>query len=336
MHEAQGHVPCRSEATRTPADRLEISYVVPLKADRADVDLVEHLGSIVDAVTDVVVVDASSEEVFDVHHRTLPPGVRHVRPRLETPMGKVGNVLTGLDLARNDVVVIAADDVRWTPELLRRAVAGLDGAEVARPQNAFDPAPWHARWDTGRILLNRVAGGDWPGTLLVRRSALPHGYAGDVLFENLELVRTVRAAGGRERLLLDVIVPRRPPTTRRFLDQRVRQAYDEFARPGRLLVQLVLLPLVAIGRGRAIAAVSVGGVLAAEAGRRRGRGARAWPASASWWAPLWIAERAVTSSIAVGVRLRGGVRYRGSSLRLAAHPTRHLAAGLRRPGAPGS
>ncbi len=106
--------------------------------------------------------------------------------------------------------------------------------------------PWHARWDTGRILLNRLTGGDWPGTLAVRRSILraTGGYDGRAMFENLELVRTVIAAGGHERVLLDAFVVRRPATTRHFWSQRVRQAYDELARPARLSVQLVVLPTV--------------------------------------------------------------------------------------------
>ena len=63
------------------------------------------------------------------------------------------------------------------------------------------------------------------------------------MFENLELVRTVVAAGGREATLYDLFVPRRPSTAGHFWSQRVRQAYDEIARPGRMAVQLALLPI---------------------------------------------------------------------------------------------
>ncbi len=48
----------------------------------------------------------------------------------------------------------------------------LGGADLVRPQNYFAPAPWHARWDTGRILLDRAFASDYPGTLGVRRSTL--------------------------------------------------------------------------------------------------------------------------------------------------------------------
>jgi hypothetical protein len=68
------------------------------------------------------------------------------------------------------VLVVGDDDVRWSRAQLVEALAGMDdGVDLIRPQNRFVPAPWHARWDTGRMLLNRAAGGDWPGTMVVRR-----------------------------------------------------------------------------------------------------------------------------------------------------------------------
>jgi hypothetical protein len=157
------------------------------------------------------------------------------------------------------------------------------------------------------------------------------GYDGRALFENLELVRTVVAAGGREALLDDVFVARRPSTARHFWSQRVRQAYDEFARPGRLALQLAVLPaatvLAVTGRWRAIAAGAVAAALVAEAGRRWKGGTRVFPARASFCSPAWLAERAVCAWLALGARLLlGGVPYRGRILRHAATPMRVLRA----------
>jgi hypothetical protein len=207
----------------------------------------------------------------------------------------------------------------------------LDDAHVVRPQNFFDPLPWHARWDTGRMLLNRLWGGDWPGTLGVRRSILraTGGYDGRAMFENLELVRTVRAAGGVEAVPLDLFVMRRPSTTRHFWSQRVRQAYDEIARLPRLVLQLAVLPATIIGiasfgwRAPALGALAI--VVAAELGRRRAHGTTVFPFSASLMAPAWVVERAVCSWVAIGARVvLGGVPYRGTILRHAATPMRQL------------
>jgi glycosyltransferase involved in cell wall biosynthesis len=298
--------------------------LLPLKADAPDPDLDRYLRGLGRVIDDLVVVDGSDPAVFAENDARWAGHVRHLRPMWSTPMGKVGNVLTGLDAARHDLVVIADDDVRWTEQRLRDAVERMGAAAVARPQNMFVPAPWHARWDTGRILIHRAIDGDWPGTLLVRRSALPDGYAGDALFENLELVRTVRAGGGRERLLLDVVVPRRPPSTRKFLEQRVRQAYDEWARPGRLIAQLAVLPAVVRWRSRAAVPLASAAVVLASMGRWRAGGRRYWPASAALWAPAWVAERSLTSWGAVLLRARGGARFGGQRLPLAAHSTRAL------------
>jgi hypothetical protein len=246
----------------------------------------------------------------------------------------VSGVTTGVRAASFETVVIADDDVRYRPRDLRALAERLIAADIVVPQNAFRPATsWHARWDSARTLLNRATGSDYPGTLGVRRSTFLRigGYDGDVLFENLELIRTVRAAGGAVTVALDVIVPRRPPTPEVFLRQRVRQAYDDLAQPARLAFHLALLP-AAIGlarrrRWRTLVPALAASVALAETGRRRAGGHSEYPASASWFAPVWLAERAVCVWIAVAQRLLlGGCSYRGVRLRRAATPIRELRA----------
>jgi hypothetical protein len=195
------------------------------------------------------------------------------------------------------------------------------------PQNYFAPAPWHARWDSARSLLNRVTGGDFPGTLALRMSALPNRtYHGDVLFENLELMRTVEVAGGRIERRPDLFVLRRPPTARHFAGQRVRQAYDELARPVRLAAWLTVVPLViaARRRRRLLIAIASSAVAVAELGRRRAGAQPHFHWTCSVCAPLWVLERSVCSWIAVAMRLRGGVRYGGDRLTIAAHSRRTI------------
>ncbi len=225
----------------------------------------------------------------------LPGHVRHLAPHRCTLNGKVAGVLTGVEAARHERVVVADDDVRWNPGTLLRAVARLDEADLVRPANAYDPLPWQARWDTGRSLLNRALGTDHPGTLLVRRSTFlaMGGYDGGVLFENLELVRTVAAFGGTVLDAPDLVVRRLPASVAHFRGQRVREAYDDFAQPLRLLAELALVPAVVAaavtGRWRALATAAVLAVAVAEAGRRH-----------------------------------AGALYRGRRVAVAAHPVRTL------------
>jgi hypothetical protein len=309
---------------------VEVSYILPIKspAPASAGQLTEYLRGLSLLVREVIIVDASPDNVFQVHAAAWQGFVRHVQPAraLTTPMGKVGNVMTGVGLATCERLIIADDDVRYDQSSLSRLATALDEVDVVRPQNYFDPLPWHARWDTARILLNRMTGGDWPGTLAVRRSVLiaTGGYDGNAMFENLELVRTVIAAGGSEGLLLDVYVLRRPSTARHFWSQRIRQAYDELARPRRLIAQLAILPMavtLAIGRQWLLMLLAMAASIAvAECGRRRSGGTRVFPASTPLFAPLWLAERAVCSWLALASRMAlGGIRYRGRVLALAAN-----------------
>lgn len=290
-----------------------------------DADLDSYLHRLADVVDEVVVVDGSPADVFADHARRWVGAVRHLVPdaTIADPPDKPVGVVTGARAAGHDVVVVADDDVRWTLPDLAAAAGRMDDADLLRPHNRFDPMPWHARWDTGRTLLNRAFGGDWPGTLVVRRSYVVDGYGRDVLFENLDLVRTVVARGGRVAVARDLVIVRRPPSAGWFLRQRVRQAYDELARPSHLVWQLSLLPVAVLGGRRAAAGLGVGAIVVAEVGRRRG-GTRGFPPTAALWAPAWLTERAVCSWAAVVARARGGVPYRGRRVVHAATPLRRL------------
>jgi hypothetical protein len=337
------------------SEPLDLSYVVPVRWRDGEQrqELAAYLARIAPRCAEVIVVDGSDPEVFAANAAAWGEHVRHVPPgEGETwLMGKVAGVRTGVQLASRERVVIADDDVRYEPEALRRAAELLEAHDLVRPQNYFDRLPWHARWDTARTLLNRSLGRDYPGTLAVRRSRmLAMGmYDGDVLFENLELIRTVRAHGGSVVSPLDLYVARVPPSAAHFWGQRTRQAYDDFALPLRMALWLAVVPLLALDQclsradgtklrlyggkssrqprrrlGVAPTAAALA-VAAAEVGRRRGGGAAVFPATSSLLAPVWVLERGVCAWLAVLQRLRfGGVRYGDSVIPVAAHSERQL------------
>ncbi len=318
----------------TPCDT---TYVLPIRRAtfRVDDDLTTYLSTLLRLVP-VIVADGSPPDVFAQHAAAWPPGITHLAidpDRRADLNGKVAGVVTALRRVHTSKAVIADDDVRYDGFTLRRLARLLDDADVVLPQNVFDPVPWHALLDGGRTLIARATGGDWPGTIGVRMRAyrVAGGYDGDVLFENLELVRTMRVTGARVARADDLFVPRRPPTARHYLEQRVRQAYDELARPARMAAQLLVAPalILALARHgqRTWPLFAAASIALAEAGRRRASGARVFSPAMSAAAPLWVLERAVTSWMALGLRAAsGGVRYSNGTLRTAANAERALRA----------
>ncbi|MGI8617130.1 MAG: glycosyltransferase [Actinomycetota bacterium] len=318
-----------------------LSYILPVRSRPGDAGTEELTGYLawLSERVELVIVDGSDKAAFRAHRALWDPFSTHVPPAddIRCANGKVRGVLTGLRLATRELVVIADDDVRYDDDGLRRMARLLADADLVRPQNYFDPLPWHARWDTARILMNRAVGSDFPGTLGVRRSFLTSvgGYDGDVLFENLELLRTVTAAGGRVVDEPTLFVRRRPPTFARFLEQRPRQAYDDWAQPLRFAAFLATAPaLLAIARRRPRGLVLAAGatILAAGIGRARNGGRQVFDRASPLFAPLWVGERAALVWVALARRLFGrGCPYAGTVIGRAANPPHVLRRRLRAP-----
>jgi hypothetical protein len=310
----------------------DLAYVLPIRREHGPppAELTRYLRWVA-ARAELVIVDGSPADVFDLDRGAWGAFARHVRPDPGTRVsnGKAWGVLTGVPLAGSEFVIVADDDVRYDGRSLVAMWQALRGADLVRPQNIFVPMPWHAAWDTARSLLNRSLGSDHPGTLGIRRSMFDAlgGYDGNVLFENLELVRTFRAGGATVVDRPDLYVARRPPTVRRFWSQRIRQAYDDLAQPARLIRHLAVLPAIATFRRRpALLTLAAGAAVAsAELGRRRGGGVDRFPAAASWWAVPWLLERGTTAWIALALRVvRGGCPYAGTVIPRAASSSRKI------------
>jgi hypothetical protein len=277
-------------------------------------------------------VDGSDPELFALHAPRWSSFATHIAPDEADRClnGKAWGVRTGLNRALTRKVIIADDDVRYDEEGLLAVAGELEESDLVRPQNYFEPLPWHAAWDSARSLLNRVVGHDHPGTLGIDRFEYLRagGYDGDVLFENLQLARTMEAAGGRVTDRPDVFVRRLPPSTGRFVSQRVRQAYDDLAEPGRLLFHLSILPALVWSTRRwgwGAPALAVGASIgAAELGRRKMSLSSKVPPMCSTFAPLWLLERATCVWVAISLRLTGGCPYAGARIKRAAESRRRL------------
>jgi hypothetical protein len=314
--------------TGSNARSFRCAYLLPIRRVRVDAEeaaeLARYFESLQRMGCEVLVVDGSPMEVFAQHERAWRGVCRHVTvdPAYNYLNGKVNGVHTGVDLASCERIVLADDDIRYTPEDISRACDLLDRYEMVRPQNYLSPRPWWARLEAARMLINRgvLTTGDYPGTCAFRRSTclrVGH-YDGDVLFDNEEIVRHFVLRGADVCYARDFFILKRPPTLRKWIEQRPRQAYEDFVMRAKTALFMSLLPLAILsgllGGARSLLCfalfVSACAILLALRGAVRDRAYRFFPLHLSLYAPLWVLERALSVYWALYWRVtRGGYPF---------------------------
>lgn len=298
------------------------TYLCPLRIPQLSPDLIlefkEYWEFLRTLDCEVLVVDGSPPKVFEVHKKEWT-NCRHVgvNPKFKYLNGKVNGIMTAVPMAAHEKIILADDDIRFSAADIERMVTGLEDFDLVRPQNYFDPLPWWTRVDSGRILLNRafIPEGDFPGSFGFRKSVFvaAGSFDGDVLFDNEELVKHLQNRGARIDFSTDFFVLRKPPTFEKWLEQRPRQAYEDFVMKKRTAFFLSLLPahlLLATRRKKRHAAllamaVSAFSIYKAFKGRRKGAN-EVMPISTTLYAPAWVLERAVSIYIALYWRLAKG------------------------------
>lgn len=263
---------------------------------------------------ELLVIDGSPNDIFEKHDEFWRDLCRHerVNPRFQFLNDKVNGVLTGVELATHEKIVLADDDIRYRKIDIERVAELLDKFEVVRPQNFLSPLPFWAKMEAARMLINRATlpAADYPGTCAFRRSTMLSAgeYDGDVLFDNEELVRHFARVGANICYANDLFVRKRPPRFRKWLEQRPRQAYEDFGLRSKTILFAALLPLAmvaAIIDWRCFSILSLS-ILLAFAGWLRGNARKYFPLHVCLFAPLWVIERTISTYAAFWWFVRRG------------------------------
>lgn len=273
---------------------------------------------------EVVVVDGSPPSVFEAHQAVWAPYAEHrpVDRRFTYLNDKVNGIHTGIEIASGEKIILADDDIRYRPAQIRSVLRRLQTFDVVRPQNFISPLPWWALLETGRMLVNRATlrSGDYPGTCAFRRaSALRAGeYDGDVLFDNEEMIRHFARHGLRLDYALNLFVRKKPPSFQKWLEQRPRQAYEDFGLRAKTILFASILPVAVFlglawsftALGAFLVGLLAGSIVIAFAGWKRGVASSVFPRLSYWFAPAWVLERAISTYVALWWHLvRGGYPF---------------------------
>ena len=309
------------------------TYLLPIRraalsASEAS-ELADYFRMLSAAACEVLVADGSPGPVFAEHGAIWGGLCRHeaVDRRFGYRNDKVNGIQTGVERASCEKIVLADDDIRYDADSLGEIVQMLDRYEVVRPQNFLAPLPWWAAMEAARMLINRATlrTGDYPGTCAFRRDMFlaAGAYDGDVLFDNEEIIRHFAQSGAKIGYALDLFVRKRPPVWRKWIEQRPRQAYEDFGLRAKTAL-FFALPLVSLGvalcfGGRGIAAglgaITVFSSTLALRGWRRGRARKFFPLRVIFFAPLWVCERSLSTYWALyWFLVHGGYPFGGQLL----------------------
>lgn len=298
-----------------PQDR-RCSYVVLVQSATASTgelrELASYFSTLGVAGCDVVILDPSPRLQFELNGRILRWVGQHVAVRPEYRGGG------GIDVVRAaaaygscEKVIVAAEDVRYTPEAIGQLCDLLDMHEVVEPQDYLDPMPWWGGIEAGRMLIHRgiEPQPDHGATFGFRRSAI-RGMR--TLSPSTETqARRLAAVGAEVFPAADVFVRREPTPLADWVSARPRHAGDDFSFPFKtafffsLLPLLLLLAFVNVTLAGSYAGLIAFASMGLAARGRTGAAALHFPLRACLFAPVWVLERSVSVYWALYRKLRG-------------------------------
>ena len=308
----------RSVRSKTVSD-LRCSYVVlvdrVVSSPEALRELAEYLSAIGLHEVDVVVLDGSPAAQFDETARVLRWVARHVavKPEHRTATGTVDVVRTAIAVAGCEKVIVAAEDVRYTPEAIGQLCDLLDQHEVVEPQDYLDPLPWWGGIEAGRILVHRGVEPepDHGVTFGFRRTAVRSLRSLAAAHVIDDQTRRLSAVGAEVYAAPEVFVKRQPAPLGEWLTSRPREAGEDFALPMKSAFFFSLLPMLLMlaALGGLDLAGGYAGVIAfasvALAMRGRAGAAPFFPLRSVLFAPIWVLERSLSVYWALFRKLSG-------------------------------
>lgn len=302
------------------------TYICPIRCNMVNKSAIsefrEYWKTLDQLGCEVLVVDGSPPEVFETHDKEWLH-CRHIKvdQKYTYLNGKVNGIMTAVPQAKHEKIILADDDVRYDASDVQRTLEGLEKFDVVRPQNYFHPLPFWTRLDAARILLNRafLPEGDFPGTFGFLKSVFEAAgpFDGDVLFDNEELIKHLQNFGARICYANDFFILRKPPAFNKWLEQRPRQAYEDFVMKEKSAFFLSLLPLHLLlgltGKRKSLSlltiSLSIFAIHKAWKARKKEAG-KFFPVHTPFYAPLWLLERSISVYIAIYWKLvKGGYPF---------------------------
>ncbi|MGE5403022.1 MAG: hypothetical protein ACM3S2_21690 [Ignavibacteriales bacterium] len=287
--------------------RKHCTYIFLIRRNSAPGDEIQELAGYFRMLNslgcEVLVVDSSPLDVFAGFEGAWYYLCRHVKvdSRFHYLSDKLNSICTGADLATCEKIIVAEDDVRYSPADILRMCEMLEDFDLVRPQNYISPLQWWSRMESVHTLMNRAVfpGGDYSNTLAFLNTAFKkHCHFGkSSYYDSDDIIMQFALRRAKICYALDFLILKKSPSLSCWRDQMFQNIFDNFDFSLRTVLLLLLIPvgiLLALFAGPKTAliystAVILSSITVAFMGRHRG-GRQFYPIGLLVYAPLWLLD----------------------------------------------
>ncbi|MEH7343289.1 glycosyltransferase family 2 protein [Bacillus sp. JJ1532] len=319
---------------------MKISILIPIKLQYNEKnlsDFVNHIASLAVALKEddcqIVIADESNCKVYRYINNKLKffNNVKHFIPSEDLRTGdndKLNGIYAGLNYVIYDKVLLIDDHYRITRETLAKISKYFDEYDCFKMMPKFDKFPFTVLIDMcGMFIINILdRRKQYCGHLAFRKEHISKtGFPNrDGLFDEFILEEKLRNSGYSIGFVKDASLEATQDIPfNKFLEQRVRYAYENLAMPFRFTLYALVLPIILLlliispkVAGLFCITITIIVLLLACIGQIL-YGAKILPFFTFLLSPLWFWFYPFTTWIAVWKYYSGGVKFGGKKVRKA-------------------
>ncbi|MCC9022353.1 glycosyltransferase [Bacillus nakamurai] len=319
---------------------MGVSIIIPIKVNSIDEVYIDFINYIVDFSSNVltrdveiIIANGSSKNnyIFANEHLKHLKNVIHFIPHRSIRTGdndKLNGIYSALMYTKYENILLVDDHYRVSSETLAEILKYYEKYDCFKFMPKLHRYPHSALIDTcGMFIVNVLdSRKQYCGHLAFKKRLYSEwGFINrDSLFDEFAMEKHLRKKGSSVGFIKDIALEAKQEIPlSKFLEQRVRYAYENFATPFRftffatILPLLILLSLIDMNYSLTLASFLTSSIIVISIVGQFIYGRHITPWYTSLYSPIWFWFYPFTTWIAIYKYLTGGIMFGGNNIRRA-------------------